>query len=57
MVGEKDLATPPSQAREIADAVPGASLALIPGAGHLIPVERPDAVTRKMPAFLDGLPR
>lgn len=56
-VGEEDLATPPSQAREIADAVPGASLALIPGAGHLTPLERPDAVTRGMLAFLGSLPR
>ena len=55
VVGEDDALTPPAQARTIADAVPGAALAVIPGAGHLPPVEQPAATTRALEAFLRAL--
>jgi len=51
-VGEQDALTPPDRAREIADGVPGARFALIPGAGHLPPLERPAAVTALLRAWL-----
>jgi 3-oxoadipate enol-lactonase/4-carboxymuconolactone decarboxylase len=44
VAGREDPATPPAHLREIADAVPGASLTEIPGASHLAPAERPAAV-------------
>jgi pimeloyl-ACP methyl ester carboxylesterase len=44
-VGEGDSLTPPHLAEEIAAGIPGATLARIPGAGHLPPMEAPDAVT------------
>ncbi|WP_413809603.1 4-carboxymuconolactone decarboxylase [Streptomyces sp. OE57] len=45
VAGRDDPATPPSHARRIADAVPGASLLEVAGAAHLAGVERPEAVT------------
>ncbi|WP_371655638.1 MULTISPECIES: 3-oxoadipate enol-lactonase [unclassified Streptomyces] len=44
VAGRADPVTPPAHARELADAVPGASLVEIAGASHLAPVERPEAV-------------
>jgi YbgC/YbaW family acyl-CoA thioester hydrolase len=55
VVGEDDALTPPAQARAIADAIPGATLAVIPGAGHLPPVEQPGATTRVLRDFLRSL--
>jgi len=43
--GEHDVATPVAKARVIADAIPGAVLEVIPGAGHSSTVETPHAVT------------
>jgi pimeloyl-ACP methyl ester carboxylesterase len=43
MVGSEDLWSPPAQHAEIAAAVPGARLRVIPGAGHMLPAEAPEA--------------
>lgn len=40
LVGSRDLLTPPSHARRIAEHVEGASLTVVPGAGHMLPLER-----------------
>jgi pimeloyl-ACP methyl ester carboxylesterase len=45
LVGDRDRLTPPPCARSIAAAVPGASLTVLPGAGHMLMFERPDEVT------------
>jgi 3-oxoadipate enol-lactonase/4-carboxymuconolactone decarboxylase len=45
VAGRDDPATPPPHAREIADAVPGASLVEVAHAAHLAGVECPEAVT------------
>ncbi len=42
-VGEADRMTPLDRAQEIAAGIPGAVLRVIPGAGHLPPLETPDA--------------
>jgi 3-oxoadipate enol-lactonase len=55
VVGEADTLTPPDQAREMAQAIPGARLAVIPGAGHLPPVEQPAATTQVIRDFLQSL--
>jgi 3-oxoadipate enol-lactonase len=55
MVGEADTLTPPDQARAMAQAIPGAQLAIIPGAGHLPPVEQPAATTQRLREFLGSL--
>jgi pimeloyl-ACP methyl ester carboxylesterase len=44
LVGDGDEVTPPSVAREMANAIPGSRLAVIPGAAHLGPVQQPQAV-------------
>ncbi|MFD5280119.1 bifunctional 3-oxoadipate enol-lactonase/4-carboxymuconolactone decarboxylase PcaDC [Streptomyces rubrogriseus] len=57
VAGREDPATPPSHLREIADAVPGATLTEIPGASHLAPAERPEAVLTALRAHFDGTAR
>jgi YbgC/YbaW family acyl-CoA thioester hydrolase len=55
VVGEADSLTPPDQARMLAQAIPGARLEIIPGAGHLPPVEQPEATTRSLREFLSSI--
>jgi 3-oxoadipate enol-lactonase / 4-carboxymuconolactone decarboxylase len=45
IAGADDPATPPDHGRRIADAVPGARLAIVPNAAHLGNVEQPAAFT------------
>ncbi len=52
MVGEEDDLTPVACARTMAETAPGGSLAIIPGAGHTPPVERPVATAEAVVAFL-----
>lgn len=52
LVGEEDRATPPARSRDIARAIPGAELVVIPEAGHLSALEQPEAVTAVMLDFL-----
>ena len=54
VVGEQDLLTPPWVARELAEAIPGARLEVIRGAGssHVAPIERPDDFNRLVSDFL-----
>ncbi|MFI9340797.1 3-oxoadipate enol-lactonase [Streptomyces sp. NPDC052773] len=54
IAGRDDPATPPSHLREIADAVPDAALTEIPGASHLAPAERPEAVLTALRSHFDG---
>lgn len=56
IVGDGDALTPPDCAREIAEAIPGARLEIIPHCGHLTTMERPDAVNQLLDAWL-GLPQ
>jgi pimeloyl-ACP methyl ester carboxylesterase len=53
--GEEDTATPPERAREIADAIEGAELVMIPEAGHHSPIENPQPVTEAIERFLARL--
>jgi pimeloyl-ACP methyl ester carboxylesterase len=55
IVGDEDASLPPPLSREIADALPNASLVVIPEAGHLSALEKPDAVTEAMLEFLDSM--
>ncbi|MGW0705403.1 bifunctional 3-oxoadipate enol-lactonase/4-carboxymuconolactone decarboxylase PcaDC [Streptomyces sp. NPDC002643] len=57
VAGREDPATPPAHLRELADAIPGASLTEIAGASHLAPAERPEAVLSALRAHLDGYAR
>jgi YbgC/YbaW family acyl-CoA thioester hydrolase len=52
VVGEEDVLTPPDAARRMTGAIPQARLVLVPGAGHLPPVERPSETTAALLDFL-----
>jgi 3-oxoadipate enol-lactonase/4-carboxymuconolactone decarboxylase len=52
VAGAEDPATPVSMAEDICALVPGAVLAVVPRAAHLIAVEQPDALTGHIAAFL-----
>ncbi len=43
--GEADGLTPPERSRELAAAIPGARLEIVPGAGHMLTMEQPARVT------------
>jgi pimeloyl-ACP methyl ester carboxylesterase len=53
LVGDSDALTPPDHAREIADGIRGARLAVIPNCGHLTTLERPDEVTAALIDWLE----
>jgi pimeloyl-ACP methyl ester carboxylesterase len=55
IVGDEDASLPPTLSREIASALANASLVVIPEAGHLSALEKPEAVTEAMLGFLDSL--
>lgn len=56
VVGAEDSLTPPELARALATAIPDAELVVAPGAGHLTPIEAPDAVTAALRGLLARLP-
>ena len=51
--GAEDVLTPPECSREIAQAVPGAVLEVLPGCGHLLTWEQPEAVNRLLLQWLE----
>ncbi len=51
--GEQDEHATPQHARDIASAVPGADLWLVPGAGHMLPQEHADTFNPKLLQFLE----
>jgi pimeloyl-ACP methyl ester carboxylesterase len=55
MVGESDQLTPPDLSREIAALVPHAELVLLPRCGHMLTMERPEAVNRALERWLAKL--
>jgi 3-oxoadipate enol-lactonase len=57
IVGELDQATPPSDARLMAEQIPGARLALIPSAAHLANLEQPGAFNKIVTTFATDLTR
>lgn len=50
--GDRDALIPPSVAEAMADAIPGATLRMVAGAGHLPPVEQPERTTAILQEFL-----
>ena len=55
MAGSEDGSTPPDLVRETAETIPGARFALIRGAAHMAPIERPEALAGLIAGFLDGI--
>jgi pimeloyl-ACP methyl ester carboxylesterase len=52
LVGDRDRLTPPPCAESIAAALPTTELTVCPGAGHMLMLERPDAVNAALAAVL-----
>jgi pimeloyl-ACP methyl ester carboxylesterase len=52
LVGDDDRITPPSAARAMAEAIPGAELVIVPDCGHLSALERPAEVSAAMRRWL-----
>ena len=52
LAGEHDFATPPAMATDIAHRIPGARLAILPGARHFTPFEVPVPIARELDALL-----
>ncbi len=52
IAGEKDVGTPPAMSQTIAARIPGARLAVIPGAAHLSAVEKPTEFNALVRDFL-----
>ena len=51
IVGTGDLLTPPAQARQIARLIPGARLEIVPGGGHMLMLERAEALDKMIIDF------
>ena len=52
IVGDEDLATPLAKAQQIVAAIAGATLEVVPRAGHSSTVEEPTYVTKLIEAFI-----
>jgi pimeloyl-ACP methyl ester carboxylesterase len=54
LVGDSDPLTPPDRAEEMAAAIPGARLVVLPECGHASTLEQPEAVNRALVDWLSG---
>ena len=52
--GERDMLAPIANARLLAERIPDAQLAIVPGAGHAYALEAPDVSFRVLAGWLDG---
>jgi 3-oxoadipate enol-lactonase len=55
VTGDADVATPPFFAKEMASAVPGAELRILPGVPHMGPFECPDLFVPLLGSFFDAV--
>ncbi len=53
--GSDDLMTPPKYAEYLHQQIQGSQLVLVPAAGHMVMLEKPDGVNRTIEAFLNPL--
>ncbi len=56
LIGEDDKMTPPRYAQFLADKLPHAELRLVPDAGHMLMLERPQEVAQLLREFLVSIP-
>jgi pimeloyl-ACP methyl ester carboxylesterase len=54
VAGGADLLTPPKYGAYLRDHIPGAQMAVIPEAGHMMALENPEALVAHLRAFLDA---
>ena len=55
IVGEQDIATVPEKSKRIHESISKSKMVTIPNAGHMSPVEEPEAVTTALDDFLTSL--
>ncbi len=55
--GDHDLLTPLTQSERLAAALPHATLVVVPNAGHVALMERPEIVTEALIELIEGIPR
>lgn len=55
IVGEEDVISTVDEMRSMAAAIPGAEFVMVPGAGHMAPLEDPEAVNAAMTSFLSRI--
>ncbi|MGE5140887.1 MAG: alpha/beta fold hydrolase, partial [Rudaea sp.] len=55
LCGDQDKMTPVKYSQYLAERIPGATLEIITGAGHLVMLEKPDEVNRSLVRFLDQI--
>jgi pimeloyl-ACP methyl ester carboxylesterase len=55
LCGTQDRLTPPKYATYLRDHIANATLHLVEGAGHMVMIEQPQAVTKPLAAFADRL--
>lgn len=53
LVGDRDLMLPPEHSAVLADAIPTAELTVVPGAGHVVILERPHIVNAALRKLID----
>lgn len=54
LVGDSDKVTPPAVAEEMAQAIPGATLSVVPQCGHLSALEQPERVSEALVQWMTG---
>ena len=52
LAGQDDMSTPVAQSELLRDRIPGATLSVVPQAGHWLPIEKPQEACDAMLAFL-----
>jgi pimeloyl-ACP methyl ester carboxylesterase len=55
VVGEEDRLTPPKYSTLLRDKLPGAGFLVVPGAGHMVTWEAPEAVAKEAASLLAGV--
>jgi pimeloyl-ACP methyl ester carboxylesterase len=54
LFGADDRVVPPGNAERLASRIPGAQFRLLPGLGHIFPLEDPEATARVVIEFLSA---
>lgn len=53
--GDKDRMTPPKWSHYLSANIPGSELRFVKDSGHMVPLEKPEALAQLLQAFLSGL--
>jgi len=54
LCGEDDKLTPPGEMRSLSDIIPNSKYLIVPGSGHMTPIENSDFVNTSIKDFLSG---